>query len=121
MGDQSISTKTTKGNRQRASSLESFESILTSSFSSKSALMAMENIHNGFSKDDHFMITGMGMGTITNQRHRFWSNDSPKMTQILFDLNYKNDFITTNDAKSVVTNSFTLTHDDHFKLFEDHF
>ena len=93
-------------NRQRALSSESISipslTALTPTSRSKSIK---------FSKDDDHRLNG---------RYYAGSN-SPRMTHHLFDLKNMNEFIATKDAISVVTNSFTLTHDDHFKFIENHF
>jgi len=68
-----------------------------------------------FSKDDDHRL---------NRKYyagRSRGNNSPKMTRHLFDLKNMNEYIATKDATSVVTNSFTATHDDDFKFIENHF
>eukprot|EP01083_Nonionella_stella_P228874 810764_1 len=71
-------------------------------------------------KEDHTNQM-MHMGLSTDDRLWWFNHNSPKMTDVLFDLNNANDFVASNEAKSVVTSSFTATHDDNFKLVEDHF
>jgi len=92
-------------NRGRRRAMSS-ESISTPSLTPTSRSKPIQ-----FSKDDSFFSHFAG-------RHK---GNSPKMAHHLFDLKNMNEFIHTKDAISVVTNSFTAIHDDHFKFVENHF
>ena len=111
--------------RKRASSSESVKSNPPSSNPIK---IPGPNTRK-YSKDDSYTTYyDYSMAGISNKRNkrrgtmsRGSRNNSPRMTQNLFDLSNINDFVATNDVKSVVTTSFTSAHDINFKIYDNHF
>ena len=127
-----------KPSRRRASSSESIKSTTSNpsiyNHKTQASPIRIRQRQINYSKDDnytsHYEYSMAGMShkrryTTTAKRKGSMSrgsrNNSPRMTNTLFDLTNVNDFVATNEAKSVVTTSFAATHDGNFKVFEDHF
>jgi len=126
--------------RHRASSSESLRSTVSTPSLSASAKQKQKQsspikvVVRKYSKDDSFgghMHDYAGMSTVMRSSKRRMSkrgrlsrasrNNSPRMTDMLFSLSNINDFVTTNEANTVVTNSFAVTHDANFQCFDNHF
>ena len=124
--------------RSRASSSESIKStrshrsnsnasnpgILPTSSLTKPIIIPVTSKDDTFTTHYDYSMAGMSKKRNSKRRgtgSRTSRNNSPRMTQNLFDLSNINDFVETNEAKSVITNSFTSAHDNNFKIFDNHF